>query len=66
MTTLGQFQTDNINQMITLMVIRYIEWQPLYTDAKLCVMLQQWIPLNGITLGQRQTDINNQLIIISK
>jgi hypothetical protein len=27
--------------------------------------LIQWRPLNGITLGQRQTDSNNRLILIS-
>jgi hypothetical protein len=26
----------------------------------------QWKLLNGITLGQRETDSNNQMIIISK
>jgi hypothetical protein len=26
----------------------------------------QWKPLNGITLGQRQIDSNNRLIIISE
>ncbi len=29
-------------------------------------LLLQWNPLNGITLRQRQTDSNNQLIVISK
>ncbi len=26
----------------------------------------QWAPLNGITLGQRETDSNNRLILISE
>ena len=30
------------------------------------IMNVQWKPLNGIDLGQRQTDSNNRLIILSK
>jgi hypothetical protein len=31
------------------------------TNSKLLI---QWKPLNGITLGQKETDSNNRLIII--
>ncbi len=34
------------------------------TNVKMLICVQ-WKPINGITVGQRQTDSNNGLIIIS-
>ncbi len=45
-----------------------LSFTPKYHHLLLLVLVELilWAPLNGITLGQRETDNNNRLILISE